>query len=84
MSSQSGVMEDLCDGEGFHEHPLFPASTLNSLQVLFYYDDVEVCNPLQSSRLKHKLGMLLVACGIHSVHVLYSQYYNNIICQYYF
>ena len=52
-------MEDLCDGDGFWQHSLFSAST-NSLQILFYYDDVEVCNPLQSSRLKHKLGMYVV------------------------
>lgn len=55
-------MEDLCDGEGFSEHLLFSASTRNGLQILFYYDDVEVCNPLQSSRLKHKLGMFLALC----------------------
>ena len=71
MSSQFGVMEDLCDGEGFREHPLFSASTISNLQVLFYYDDVEVCNPLQSSRLKHKLGVLLVAFIVYMC-------YNNI------
>lgn len=49
-------MEDICDGEGFISHPLFSAP--EALQILFYYDDVEVCNPLQSSRLKHKLGKI--------------------------
>ena len=65
--TQPDVMEDLCDGEGFCEHPLFSVSTPNSLQIFFYYDDVEVCNPLQSSRLKHKLCELLSVCGIHNV-----------------
>ena len=35
MSLQAGVMNDLCDGEGFHDHPLFSVSTSNNLQILF-------------------------------------------------
>ena len=27
-----------------------------ALQIMLYYDEVEVCNPLGSNRKKHKLG----------------------------
>ena len=50
-------MKDFCDGRQFHSHHLFSVCT-NALQLLFYYDDVEVCNPLGSSRTKHKVGKL--------------------------
>ena len=36
--------------EAYQQHPLF------TLQVLFYYDDVEVCNPLGSKKQQHKIG----------------------------
>ena len=47
----------------------------------FFYDDVEVCNPLQSSRLKHKLGMsiwcmllvhIIIVCFFCRIILLYS------------
>ena len=50
------TLEDYCDGESFKVHPLFSRHK-ESLQILFYYDEVEICNPLGSSRGKHKLGM---------------------------
>ena len=33
----------------------------NTLQLIFYYDDVEICNPLGSKRSVQKLGMLHVS-----------------------
>ena len=42
---QDGLIEDYCDGEAYKEHPLFSKCT-QALQLLFYYDDVEVVNPL--------------------------------------
>ena len=50
-------MKDFCDGRQFHSHPLFMVRA-NALQILFYYDDIELCNPLGSSRTKHKVGEL--------------------------
>ena len=76
---QPDVMDDYCDGESFNDHLLFSASTSN-LQI-FFYDDVEVCNPLQSSRLKHKLGMstwcmllvhIIIVCFFCRIILLYS------------
>ena len=45
---------DFCDGSYFSTHTLF-GSTPNALQILFYYDDIEMCNPLGSHVKKHKL-----------------------------
>ncbi len=55
--SEDPDLGDLCDGEAFKRHPLFSVRT-HSLQILFYYDDIEVCNPLGSKKI-HKLGELL-------------------------
>lgn len=55
-----GLLGDCCDGSLFKEHPLFSISDysdiLQALQFILYYDDVEVTDPLSSSRGKHKLG----------------------------
>ena len=48
-------IEDFCDGLSFKEHPLFSTDS-TALQVMLYYDDVEVCNPIGSRAKKHKLG----------------------------
>lgn len=29
---------------------------MDALQIIFYYDDAEICNPLGSKRLIHKIG----------------------------
>ena len=49
-------MRDWCDGNLYHNHPLFAAHP-NALQLILYYDDLEVCNPLGSKSKVHKLGM---------------------------
>ena len=48
-------MHDICDGALFKENGLFQEHS-NGLQIQFYYDDVEVCNPLGSKAKVHKLG----------------------------
>ena len=45
----------LCDGHSFREHPLFREDS-HSLQVQLYYNDVELCNPLGSITMTHKIG----------------------------
>ena len=51
-----GLMGDFCDGKTFRDHTLF-SSNPKALQVMLYYDDVEICNPLGSKSKIHKLGM---------------------------
>ena len=54
--NSEGFLEDYCDGEAYQSHPLFRLET-KSFQLLLYFDDVELCNPLGSKRTKHKVGM---------------------------
>lgn len=53
------ILCDYCDGSVCKSHPLFSACA-NSLQILLYYDDIEVCNPLGTKRKKHKLGKVIL------------------------
>ena len=45
------MMGNYCDGHQFSRHPLFSTS-VGSLQLLLYYDGVEICNPLGLKRNK--------------------------------
>ena len=51
----SGVLGDFCDAQIFQKHQLFSKDP-QSLQLILYYDDIEVCNPLGSAKKIHKLG----------------------------
>ena len=51
------VMEDYVDGSIYKHHPLFLVDP-TALQIMLYYDDVEVVNPLGSKTKKHKLGII--------------------------
>ena len=51
------MLGDLCDGEVFKEHPIFSANP-NALQIVAYYDEVELANPLGSKAKKNKIGIL--------------------------
>lgn len=54
--STDGILRDYCDGESFQQHPLY-SNNIQHLQIIFYFDELEICNPLGSYRKKHKLGM---------------------------
>ena len=51
-----GLMADICDGPGVSDHTLF-GQDQHALQIILYYDDVELCNPLGANTKKHKFGM---------------------------
>ena len=53
----AGILSDYCDGKRFHENQLFSTNPV-ALQLMLYYDELELCNPLGSRRKKHKIGML--------------------------
>ena len=55
-------MEDYCDGEAFAAHPLFSAHL--DFQIFFYFDELEVANPIGSKAKIHKLGMCMYYCYI--------------------
>ena len=55
-------MEDFCDGSLFANHTLFSHDSL-ALQILAFYDEVEICNPLGAHIKKHKLGVVFFTVG---------------------
>ena len=56
---KDGLLGDFCDGSLFRSHPLFQNST-EALQIITYFDEVEVCDPLASHSGVHKLGMMQI------------------------
>lgn len=50
------MMEDCCDGLQFKNHPLYSCEP-QALQIMLYYDEVELCNPLGAAKKIHKVGM---------------------------
>ena len=67
-----GTIEDVCDGQLFRTHPLFSTDS-TALQVMLYYDELEITNPLGSKTGKHKLGI------IKYIPILNSTLYNYLI-----
>lgn len=53
------MLKDYCDGCVFKGHSLFSVHK-NGLQILLYFDDIEVVNNLGSHKKVHKLGELCV------------------------
>lgn len=58
----NGLLEDFCDGSMYREHPVF-STDQHALQIIAYYDEVEMCNPLGSHVKKHKLGVVFFTLG---------------------
>lgn len=54
-TSNDDCLRDVCDGDYVINHVLFGKDP-TALQVIAYYDDIEVVNPLGSKRKNHKLG----------------------------
>ena len=54
-ASEDGVLRDFCDGSYVQNHPMFKENK-EALLLSFYFDELEVANPLGSKRGKHKLG----------------------------
>ena len=54
---ESGVYRDFNDGSIYNNHPVLREHP-DALQIVGYYDELEVCNPLGSNVKKHKLGLI--------------------------
>ena len=52
-----GIIEDVCDGEAFREHPLF-SSDPYALHIIAFYDELELCNSL-GTHVKKNISLLL-------------------------
>ena len=55
--SSPDLLHDFCDGEVFATHPLFSVKA-GALQIFFYFDELELANPLGSKVKIHKLGTI--------------------------
>ena len=60
--ADANELRDFCDGVQFKTHSLFSRDP-NSLQIIAYYDEVEVVNPIGSYVARHKLGCLFFTLG---------------------
>ena len=60
--TSKNTLHDYCDGQHFKTHPLF-GSNPQALQIIAYYDELEVVNPIGSYVKKHKLGCLSFSLG---------------------
>ena len=52
------MIGDLCNGELFKEHSIFSTNP-NALQIVAYFDEVELANPLGSKTKKNKIGIII-------------------------
>ena len=57
-----GRIEDICDGTNFSRHPVFSHYD-NALQIIAYFDELEICNPLGSHIKRHKVGIVFYTLG---------------------
>ena len=86
-------MEDFCDGKAFKSHLLYSVHH-KALQIFFYFDELELCNPLGSKTKIHKLGsfifiiLLSVLCPkpiiveiidkVNCIHIFVGMFYFTI------
>lgn len=56
------ILQDMCDGDMFKKHPLFSTDE-KAIQIIAYYDEVKLCNPLGSNTKIHKLGCVFFSLG---------------------
>ncbi|XP_065891557.1 uncharacterized protein [Dysidea avara] len=57
-----GMLQNYYDGQAFKNNDLFREHK-DGIQLILYYDKVEVCNPLGSKRKIHKLGVFYYLIG---------------------
>ena len=60
-SRSDGLLEDFCDGELLKNHIILSKS--QTLQIIAYFNELEVCNPLGTDTKKHKLAIVLFTLG---------------------
>lgn len=73
--SRDDILRDMCDGDMFKKHPLFSTDE-KAIQIIAYYDEVELCNPLGSNTKIHKLGCVFFTLG--NFHPCYRSWLKSI------
>ena len=65
-TSTPGIFNDVCDGAIYRQHPVLSLPQ-KKVQLVAYYDEIELCNPLGSHAKIHKIGCLFYSiCNIHA------------------
>ena len=54
------LLFDLGDGDILKSHPIFNIINENALQIIGYYDEVTITNPLMSRANSYKIGKYIV------------------------
>ena len=70
-----GIIEDFFNGANFWNNPLFSQDP-EALQIIGYYDELEVCNPLGLHIKKHKVGVVFYTLG--NIHLRFRSTYRAI------
>lgn len=70
--SSDGYIQDFCDGSYIKNHVTFQTHP-QALQIIIYYVDIEVGNPLGSKSGIHKLGIMYTLCVKHLIYI-YATY----------
>ncbi len=73
LSKNADVLSDFCDGTFVQNHELF-SNDDTALQILLYYDDVNLCNPLTNKI--HKITLFYYQLA--NIHVEYRSKLNSI------
>ncbi len=58
-SRNDSFLGDYCDGKAYKQHPLFSTTQDKPLEIMLYFDELEVCNPLGSKAKLHKVGKFI-------------------------
>ena len=53
----NSILKDYCDGDLYRSHPLF-SQDCYALQIVAYFDELELCYPLGTHIKKHKVGVV--------------------------
>lgn len=61
-ASSSELLSDFCDGSLFKTHPIFSTDP-HALQIILYYDELEIANPIGCFVKQHKIGCVMFLLG---------------------
>ena len=67
-SMTNGKLRDFCDGSFYKNHLLF-SSNSSALQIMMYFDEFDVCDPLGSKSSKYKIGLFSLAIFYSERHI---------------
>ena len=67
--SPDDLLQDICDGTIFNDNPMLHDDE-RALQIIGYYDEFTLTNPLMSRAKQHKIGSVCMntcACSIDTI-----------------